>query len=81
MKQSKLSCYLIAGLCAFGFFNNSAVAAEESPVELSIGSIRTEAEAAAVGILVKYAEEINEETFDNVKLLINKVIRIKYDYL
>ncbi|MEM8497929.1 MAG: hypothetical protein AAF542_07890 [Pseudomonadota bacterium] len=36
---------------------------ESSPVEISIGTIKTEAENAAVGFLVKYIENINEDYF------------------
>lgn len=34
-----------------------------APVEISIGTIRTEAEKAAVGVLIKYADKIDEDYF------------------
>lgn len=36
---------------------------DSSPVEISIGTIRTEAEKSAVGVLVKYVENIDEDYF------------------
>jgi len=51
-------CILISGVPSAAFANTED---NNTPIEISIGTIRTEAEKAALGILVSYVEEIDEE--------------------
>jgi hypothetical protein len=54
---SSLLLFLTTSMGSFVY----AAADNSSPVELSLGTIRTEAEKSAVGLLVKYAEKIDAE--------------------
>lgn len=67
MRNVKFVFAAYVGILATIFFSSNLSAQAEdvaaSPLELSIGTIRTEAEAAAVGLLVKYTEKMDEEYF------------------
>lgn len=57
-KRLSISLWLLALV-----FSSPSIGNESTPVELSIGSIRTAAEQAAVGLAIKYKEKVDDEYF------------------